>query len=358
MKRFFLSLMLVGAFTAQAQLRNADVYEVTEIDHSMQRNVVTIPGFDGYQTLKCDFHIHTAFSDGSVWPDMRVEEAWQEGLDAIAITDHIEYRPHKELLKGDLNESFKIAKKRGDELGFVVIHGSEITRSKPLGHLNALFLQDSNPMDVEDPLKAIDEAKRQGAFIMWNHPGWPDDKSTLYPVHEELLKANKIDGIEVFNFAEYYPKAFDWPVQYGKAFMGNTDIHGLIAGMYGWGKLVRPLTLVFATGRSEQAIREALFANRTAVLFQDVLVGPAEYLSKLVMACFQVRQINSGRLEVTNQSDISFKATVDGKLILLPARTAVQMDLPQQGPLVMQNCYVGQDKQLTFELYELEGMLR
>ena len=71
-----------------------------------------------------------------------------------------------------------------------------------------------------------------------------------------------------------------------------------------------------------------------------------------------MRQINSGRLEVTNLSDISFKATVDGKLILLPARTAVQMDLPQQGPLVMQNCYVGQDKQLTFELYELEGMLR
>ena len=33
---------------------------------------------------------------------------------------------------------------------------------------------------------------------------------------------------------------------------------------------------------------------------------------KLVMACFQVRQINSGRIEVVNQSDISFKATVDG----------------------------------------------
>ena len=49
---------------------------------------------------------------------------------------------------------------------------------------------------------------------------------------------------------------------------------------------------------------------------------------------------------------------MDGKLILLPARTAIQMDLPQQGPLVMQNCYIGQDKQLTFELYELERMLR
>ena len=49
---------------------------------------------------------------------------------------------------------------------------------------------------------------------------------------------------------------------------------------------------------------------------------------------------------------------MDGKLILLPARKAIQMDLPQQGPLVMQNCFIGQDKQLTFDLYELEGMLR
>ena len=33
------------------------------------------------------------------------------------ITDHIEYRPNKEILKGDLNESYKIAKKAGDAMG-------------------------------------------------------------------------------------------------------------------------------------------------------------------------------------------------------------------------------------------------
>ena len=62
------------------------------------------------KTLKCDFHIHTVFSDGKVWPDIRVAEAWQEGLDAIAITDHIEYRPNKEILKEIWTNRIKLLK--------------------------------------------------------------------------------------------------------------------------------------------------------------------------------------------------------------------------------------------------------
>jgi len=48
-----------------------------------------LPDISGYQTVLCDFHIHTMFSDGSVWPTVRVQEAWMEGLDAISITDHL-----------------------------------------------------------------------------------------------------------------------------------------------------------------------------------------------------------------------------------------------------------------------------
>ena len=29
---------------------------------------INFPDIPGYQTLKCDLHIHTVFSDGSVWP--------------------------------------------------------------------------------------------------------------------------------------------------------------------------------------------------------------------------------------------------------------------------------------------------
>ena len=73
------------------------------------RRSVKIPDIPGYRTLKCDFHIHTVFSDGAVWPSVRSEEAWREGLDAIAITDHIEYQPHAADLPTSHDRSFEIA---------------------------------------------------------------------------------------------------------------------------------------------------------------------------------------------------------------------------------------------------------
>ena len=42
----------------------------------------------GYAVNSTDLHIHTAFSDGSVWPNIRVDEALKEGLELISITDH------------------------------------------------------------------------------------------------------------------------------------------------------------------------------------------------------------------------------------------------------------------------------
>lgn len=335
-----------------AQLRNNDVYEVTEMNQSIVGNIIRIPDFGGYKTLKCDFHIHTVFSDGKVWPDVRVNEAWQEGLDAIAITDHIEYRPMKDVVKGDLNESFKIAKKRGEQIGFIVIHGTEITRSKPLGHLNALFVSDVNPMNVEDPLKAIDIALGQGAFIMWNHPGWPDDKSTLYPVHEELIKNKKIHGIEVHNHMEYYPVSFDWCKDMNLAFMANSDIHELIAGDYGSDKLARPITLVFATERSEEGIKEALFAGRSAAYFKGQLAGKPEYLTALFEASLDWEVISAEKrsYKVSNLSDITYKFTCGDKLFIIPAGKVVRLVLPKADKITVLNCFTGMDERLEIPL--------
>ena len=44
------------------------------------RNEIRVPDPEGYRTLKCDFHIHTVFSDGLVWPTVRVDEAYREGF--------------------------------------------------------------------------------------------------------------------------------------------------------------------------------------------------------------------------------------------------------------------------------------
>ncbi|MEA4979755.1 MAG: PHP domain-containing protein [Petrimonas sp.] len=355
MKKFPVFLMLCSVLSIQAQLRNDDVYKMTEMNNSRMRSEIHIPDFNGYQTLKCDFHIHTVFSDGKVWPDIRVAEAWQEGLDAIAITDHIEYRPNREILKGDLNESYKIAKRAGDAIGFMVIHGAEITRSKPLGHLNALFISDAIPMDVKEPLEAIDEAIRQGAFIMWNHPGWPDDKSTMYPVHEELIKAGKIHGVEVFNHMEYYPVSFDWCRDKNLAFMSNTDIHDLITTTYGAKNKIRPMTLVLAKERSIESIKEALFAKRSIAYFDGELVGKPEHLKGLLKASVKIRVINEKQAEVTNVSDITYRATAGGNLYVLPAQKTILLTIP--GPetvFIVENCYTGNGEKLTVTVSDFQ----
>jgi len=345
MKKLILLSGFIYCLSLQAQIRNNEVYEETEMNNFIVRTEIRIPGFSGYQTLKCDFHTHTVFSDGNVWPNVRVTEAWQQGLDAVAITDHIEYRPHKEKINGDLNESYNIARKTGDAIGFIVIKGAEITRKKPLGHLNALFLKDANPLDVDNPLDAIDEAKRQGAFVMWNHPGWPDDKSTLYPVHEQLIKDKKIDGIETFNHMEYYPVAFDWCRDMNLAVMGNSDIHDLVSSEYG--NLIRPFTLVFAREKSEEAIREALFAGRTAAYFNGQLAGKAEYLQALLLASVRVRHVSGNGYEVMNLSDIPYRMTADGKLFILPAGKTIGMRSPKSETFTIENCYVGSTEKLT-----------
>ena len=74
------------------------------------RDPLPVPDLPGYKTLKADFHTHTVFSDGEVWPTTRVSEAWRDGLDVIAITDHYTYNPHKADVKIDVVRPYEIAR--------------------------------------------------------------------------------------------------------------------------------------------------------------------------------------------------------------------------------------------------------
>ena len=95
---------------------------------AQNRREINIPDILGYKTLKCDFHIHTVFSDGDVWPTVRVQEAWCDGLDVISITDHIEYRPHGKDLPDDFNSGYERAKAQAEELNILLVPGAEITK--------------------------------------------------------------------------------------------------------------------------------------------------------------------------------------------------------------------------------------
>ena len=347
---FFLNVF----FNITAQIQNEEVYENPNINAQDYRYNIRIPDIEGYKTLKGDFHVHTVFSDGKVWPDQRVKEAWNEGLDVIAITDHIEYRPNKAILNGDHNKSYEIAKAHGDAIGMLVIKGSEITRKKPLGHLNALFIQDANKLDVSDSIKAIDEAINQGGFVLWNHPGWPDDKCTLYPIHKELIAQNKIHGVEVFNGWEYYPKAIDWCMEYNIAPIANSDIHYTSANLYR-GKLIRPMTLVFAKEYTIEGVKEALFARRTLALYNHTLTGAEELLKSLVEASISVRVISekNGVIEIINNSDISYELKYGGYMYARPLypQHVLRVKITKGTDVEFTNCLYGKDKHLTLKLW-------
>ena len=43
---------------------------------------------DGSVVLAADLHTHSVFSDGEVWPSIRVKEAHLDGLEVLAVTEH------------------------------------------------------------------------------------------------------------------------------------------------------------------------------------------------------------------------------------------------------------------------------
>jgi hypothetical protein len=92
-----------------------------------QRKIVHLPDLPGYITLKSDFHLHTVFSDGDVWPTYRIAEAYLTGLDAIAITDHIEYTPHDDYIPVDHNAAWEIAQDAAEECNLILVHPDILT---------------------------------------------------------------------------------------------------------------------------------------------------------------------------------------------------------------------------------------
>ena len=168
------------------------------------RQEIHFPDLPGYQTLRCDFHSHTVFSDGSVWPTVRIKEAWREGLDAIAITDHIEYQPHEQDLPANHNRPHEIAAGHARERNLLLPKGAEITRDTPPGHHNAIFLTDIDPLDTEDFYAVFDQAQQQHAFVFWNHPGWKGPELGRWGEEQtRLFEKKQLHGIEICNGNAY-----------------------------------------------------------------------------------------------------------------------------------------------------------
>ena len=342
-----LSTLTIAAQTYYKDSKNPEIYHPAEVLESCRKEII-LPEVNGYKVFKADLHTHTIFSDGQVTPNFRVGEAWQDGLDIMAVTEHLEYRPREDWfveytqkynggkytkavnhklppepvkdpgIMVDLNYSYRMAKKEGDKCGLLIIPGVEITRDgTKVGHFNALFTKDNNVIFDPDPVQAARNAKAQGALVMHNHPGWR--KTDLVPTETEaaLYAEGLVDGIEVINGDEFYPAIIDRAHQYNYFVSANSDVHSSTAQDYRLLGYDRPMTLILAKDRTLEAVREALEAGRTLAYGFSTVCGDEQLLKDFFAAGVKASVIctssNTVYLAVTNMTSITYLVTRPGE---------------------------------------------
>lgn len=337
---------------------------VRQVEDGNDRAIV-FPDTAQYKTMVVDLHTHSVFSDGHVWPKIRVEEALRDGLDALAITEHLEYQPHRaNIPHADRNTAFHEASEAAKGSDLIVIAGSEITREFPTGHVNAVFLEDANkllqvdapPADNADvgayyeaanawpAQNAIDAANEQRAFVFWNHPYWTaqqkDGLARMNDFHKRNINSDKLHGIEIANGRDYSAEAHQIALDYGLTLVGVSDVHDLIDWDYpphGDNPAHRPVNLVLASERSADAIRDALFAGRTLVWFRDLLIAREPEMAAMLAASLEVTdaayQGDTQVLDITisNSSDADFRLKNTTDMTFM--HFADQIEIPAHGSL-------------------------
>jgi 3',5'-nucleoside bisphosphate phosphatase len=263
-----------------ALLARADAQEV--------RRLLPVPDLPGYVTLKADFHLHSIFSDGQVWPTLHVREAWHDGLDAVALTEHLEYRPHKADVAGGAWRAYELARPEATRRGMLLVPGVEITRPVPgvksewpvgSAHFNVLFPTDIDALDTPDLTEALSRAKAQGAFVFWNHPGFMGKPATWFPHVDALFLAGLFSGIEVVNGDDFFPEALAWAAERKLTLLACSDAHLPMPAHLKSAR--RPITLVFARTRDLDGLKEALVARRTLAWLDRQVWGDGLLLTAL-----------------------------------------------------------------------------
>lgn len=385
-KLLTLAVALAATLSASAQLYYTDSNNKDMLRHNVregrQRVEMVLPQVRGFNIYKADLHNHTIFSDGSTTPEFRVQEAWHDGLDVIAVTEHVEYRPYEGKMvnfltgyvpKGtkvqnnsvinkavndagilpDLNYPVKLYQNAAKAYGITVIPGVEITRApETIGHYNALFTKDNNTIYAADPLQSIRNAKAQGAIIMQNHPGWRRTSLDMLEFEEKVYGEKLISGIEIMNGGEFYPRAIT-RAQKNKFFMSsNTDIHGSTSEDYIiGGNGPRNMTFIFAQENTLEALREALESRRTLAYSHGTLAGEESLLVDLFKASVATKVIQtaangSKTVQLTNNSSIKYTLRFgNANPVILKPFTSIRATTGKDGKLAVkvENMWCGED---------------
>ena len=296
---------------------------IASLNSYSQERKVFFKSPEGVYFISSDLHIHSVFSDGAVWPTVRVDEAIKDSLDLISLTEHLEYQSHiSDIPHTNRNRSFQIAGGYVQKRPLAVVHGTEITKPMPPGHFNAIFVKDANKFfdKNKEPLnfiKGIKEANNQGAFVFWNHPMWEANRSDgiakLDPIHKEVINKKLLHGIEVVNFDTFSEEAMQIALDYELTMMGTSDVHILIEWDFNIEKesFHRPITFIMSKNRTIKSIRDALFNGDTFIWYRDLIIGKSNNLKQVIENNLEViskgygfkgRKVEILQLELRNKS--------------------------------------------------------
>ena len=356
MKRLFLILALAGVCLFDATAQKNIPETVTFLHNASRRTEIILPQVNGLNVYKADLHTHSIYSDANLTPEQRVREAWLDGLDIFSMTDHVEYRRHEgtmlkflkgytggeakkavnsniirkaaneEGIKADLNIPTQLAQKEAKAYGgaLLIIPGCEITREpKKIGHYNALFTTDNNAIYDADPLQALRNAKKQGALITHNHPGWSRKSCDMTEFEQAAYAEGLIDGVEIMNGIWFYPKTMQRCVDQKLYMLGCTDIHAMTS-QYRNNNIFRTMTLIFAKENSLKAVRKALEKGMTLAYSAGNIAGDAKLLQDFFKASVSCKFLARGKKDaaiyaLTNNTSIGYKLKIGKKILELPA---------------------------------------
>lgn len=393
-KIFVLAVALAATLSASAQYfelapnYNPDMARQTLTQNKELRREIIVPQVRGLNVYKADLHLHTIFSDAHVTPEYRVQEAWLDGLDVIAITEHTEYRdyeqkmidflsgylpagtkavntnlldkgPKKGGIQADLNLPIRLAEKTAERYGIVVVSGMEISRTpETIGHYNALFTKDNNTIYHPDCYESFRRAKAQGALIVHNHPGWRRPSMEIGSFEQKAYDEGLIDGIETFNSADLYPQAIDRAKKYGFFMVGATDAHISVARDYLMRTPIRNMTLIFAKDKSQESLRQALLDGNAIAYGWGTLSGEEALLKDLFKASVQTRVERTDAkgtrtVAITNMTSIGYTLRIEGDnpFLLDPFTTAtVQVAAGEKLLLSVENMWCGAEEHPVVEL--------
>ena len=344
MKKSIILLLFASlcVFNADAQKKIPHNYRPVGVQPS-KRTEIILPQVNGYNVYKGDFHIHTSYSDGRVNPAGRVLEAWYDGLDVIAITDHYEgcggvkkalkvaaphfpdgkpvaYKTASEsgVVPADFNAIYKEAEwqLKFSRFPMLLIKGCEMAREpKEYGHFNCLFLKDINSVYDPDIAEAFKKVHKQGGIVIHNHPSYrrPGGTTEKSESHKKLYSEGLIDAVEVANGTNFYPHMVRRCIEENLTMFANTDEHVLTSYRFGSIGYYRTMTLIFAKDLTEKAIKDAILKRRTLAYFAGNIAGEEKLLGDFLNAAVncQILSVNEKKGDrtfmLTNMSSITYQ---------------------------------------------------